>query len=566
MKKVALLLAAVVCFWGGSSVAAELKSASVISQVTVYPHNARVTRTASINLTKGEHSIVFDDIIPQFNENSLSVSGVGKGDVTILGAYVKTAYLTESSNNRVKELEAKLEEVQDHIKAAKKTLEVVEQEKKFIASVQLAASTQIPEDTMTKMPSATELQGTLDFITTGVAKANTKELETNIQLRGLYDEQTALREELRQLRTSHGRSKRSIVVNVDSHHQGVYDIVVSYLVEGASWRAVYDARVDHDNKKVALTTFGVVAQSTGEDWSNVTLTFSTAKPNVSGSLPEPWPWVLRLYDGQYEPFYLEQDVGLKRNKELVEKSSYAARESTVANFALEEGFQEAPAAPAALAQAEVSSEGVAIEFENKTPADVTSDGSEHKFPVATQTFDAEFKYAAYTRLSQYAYLQSRVTNSNTMPLIAGPINLFLDEQYIGQAHLNSVAPGEEFDLSLGIDEAVKVKKELVSKEVDTKGLMGMDKSNKTMTYQYKITLENYKKQSITFELFESMPVTQQDDLRVKITNVNPAPTDKDWEDREGVWRWTFPLTSGAKKEIMYTFTVEHHKDKVVQGL
>ena len=66
---------------------------SKINQVTVYTQGALVSRSAILKLTAGPQTIVFDDIIPQIDENSLRVSGEGSAQVKILGASFKKEFL-----------------------------------------------------------------------------------------------------------------------------------------------------------------------------------------------------------------------------------------------------------------------------------------------------------------------------------------------------------------------------------------------------------------------------------------------------------------------------------------
>ena len=77
---------------------------------------------------------------------------------------------------------------------------------------------------------------------------------------------------------------------------GEVQIELSYLLYGASWRPRYDARVDAAAGRVKLTQQALVSQRTGEDWANVALALSTARPSAATRLPdEPDPWYLDLY-------------------------------------------------------------------------------------------------------------------------------------------------------------------------------------------------------------------------------------------------------------------------------
>src|SRR4030095_5858559 len=69
---------------------------------------------------------------------------------------------------------------------------------------------------------------------------------------------------------------------------------LSYQLPDAGWRPLYDARLDSEAGHVELAQLGEVQQRTGEDWSGVALTLSTARPAVGAGLPELGSWFLNM--------------------------------------------------------------------------------------------------------------------------------------------------------------------------------------------------------------------------------------------------------------------------------
>ena len=49
---------------------------------------------------------------------------------------------------------------------------------------------------------------------------------------------------------------------------------------------------------VELSYFGIVRNGTGEDWNDVSLTLSTARPNIGGAAPELRPWIADVLSPQ----------------------------------------------------------------------------------------------------------------------------------------------------------------------------------------------------------------------------------------------------------------------------
>jgi len=117
-----------------------------------------------------------------------------------------------------------------------------------------------------------------------------------------------------------------------------------------------------------------------------------------------------------------------------------------------------------------------------------------------------------------------------------------------------------------VDENVKVKREQIEKKVDETLIAGIPSPTKRTTFKYKLTVENYKSKNINVKLFEAMPVSEDERIKVKIANVSLEPKEKDWKDRKGVWLWELELAPKTKKEIVYSYLIEHPRDMQVEGL
>lgn len=100
LNRVRFFCAAIVfLLWGTLPSWAETFSLpSKLSNVTVYPGSAHLTRTVSLDLPAGDHTVVFDAITPPVDESTLSVSGEGAAQVKIYGCYLKQEYLEQSPN------------------------------------------------------------------------------------------------------------------------------------------------------------------------------------------------------------------------------------------------------------------------------------------------------------------------------------------------------------------------------------------------------------------------------------------------------------------------------------
>ncbi len=529
----------------------EVKTDSKIVDVTVYSDGALVSRQASLSLSAGEHAVIFSDLKPEIDENSLRVSVVGKPEVKLFGAQLKKEFLEKPSSENIKKLQDDIQKLVDEKQKLEDNQDILSEEKEFLDSIRLFSDSQIPKDLVTKFPGVDELQKLLAFLDSKLKDNFSQGLQIEVDIRELNRKIDVLKRELAQVSGPAQKIKRSIAVELEIASASKFDLNVSYLAKGASWYPLYDARANFDKSQVEFVSYGIVKQKTSEDWQDLDITLSTAKPAVGGRMPYVSPWILRPYT--YEKSRMV--VGGMMMKSQTEAFNVEALDAGVAGREMKE--------PVQLAQ--VEEKGTAVVYKLAKKASVMSDGSEHKLPISTQNLRADFKYSTYPRLSTYAYLGSRVTNAKDLQLLAGRVNVFLDGDFVGASSIDNIGPGEEFDLYLGIDENVKVKKEQIDKKVDETLIGGIPSPDRRTNITNKFTIENYKTKNIIVHLFEAMPVPENDKIKVKIGNVSLQPNDKDWKDRKGIWRWELELKPKEKKEIIYSFSVEHPRNMTVEG-
>jgi len=530
--------------------AAEVEVRSEISEISVYTDSALINRVAHLELATGSYKAVFSNIVPEVDENSLRVSAEGSAIIKLFGAQVKKEYLEEAPSERIKQLEEEIQRLEDEIAGIQNLKIVLTEKKKFLNSITLFSNEQIPQDLVTRMPPISDLENILNFLDRGLKENYTQALDCELQIRDLENKVETLQNELSQISGVQEKIKRSIIVELEVLKEGTADLKVSYLVKGASWNPIYDARANFETSEVELVSYGVIKQITGEDWKEVDCSLSTAKPRVGGSMPYVAPWFLRPY----------QPEVAKDKMSVVSAPAYQTEAFKKEAGALEEKVE------GEIEFATAEEKGIAVVYTLPAKIAVKSDNSEHKFPISSQILSAVFEYSSYPRVSPFAYLGSRVTNSKGLQLLAGRVNIFLEGDFVGFSSIGNIAPSEEFDLYLGIDENVKVKRECLEKKVDETLIAGIPSRTKRTTYKYKLTVENYKSKKIKVKLYEAMPVSEDDRIKIKISEISLEPGVKDWEDRKGIWLWELELEPQQKQEIFYTFIVEHPRDMIVEGL
>jgi hypothetical protein len=149
-------------------------------------------------------------------------------------------------------------------------------------------------------------------------------------------------------------------------------------------------------------------------------------------------------------------------------------------------------------RAEVDDHGLAVTFSIKGKESLPADRRPHKVEVTTTQLDATLGYEAIPKISPWVYLKATAKNSTPFPILAGEVDVFRSSGYVGTGNLEFIAPGEEFAVSLGVDEDLKVKRVIDEKVDRAPKLFG---STRTIAYGYTIEVSNFKTaaQSITLD-------------------------------------------------------------------
>ena len=198
-------------------------------------------------------------------------------------------------------------------------------------------------------------------------------------------------------------------------------------------------------------------------------------------------------------------------------------------------------------------------FKLDSGGNIPSDGKPHKTIIFQDDYPCKFTHVVIPRLVSFAYLQANVKNNiNYATLLSGTANIFRDQIFVGTTQLENIAPGQEFNLNLGIDEGLKVVRELVERNVDKK-LMS---NQRRITYAYRLILTNLLKAEVSLLVTEQLPVSRNEQIKVKLIRSTPQIQ----MGEMGVLEWLVTIPPKEELEIYYQFNVEHPAELRVMGL
>ncbi|MFJ3583478.1 DUF4139 domain-containing protein [Streptomyces sp. NPDC090127] len=326
-----------------------------------------------------------------------------------------------------------------------------------------------------------------------------------------------------------------VELTVEAEAAGPVALRLSHLTSCALWRPAYRAELAGD--ALTLETGAVVWQRTGEDWSDVRLTLSTARSALATDPPS---------------------LGEDR---LTLKDRSAAERRTVDVELREEEIGSLGPVPV-VGLPGVDDGGETRVLRAPAPVSVPGDGRAHRVPLSVFTTAARREYACSPELSPLVTQVVRFDNRSGHVLLAGPVDLVGAGGFGGRGALEFTALGAPVELAFGSRDDHRVVRE-TEESRDTTGLTQRTVVTRTVRLHLSRFSAPGEQGERVVAVRERIPVSEVSAVEVRLHKdaCSPAP---DAVDAEGIVRWDVPLAPGGRRTL--TLVYELSASSKVTGL
>ncbi len=523
-----------------------LTVSSQVDSVIVYPHQVLVVRNASVTVS-GPGELAFPNLPGALDDNSVRIKAPG---IRVGEVQVRRGYLAEPTSE-VKRLLARLQELEDQFKGLDDEGAVLKAKEEFLNSVKLGAPEIISKELQQGKVAAESWRGALAFVGDELVKVKARQVKLAREKEKMQKQVEAARREYNDARAAI-ENRKEVRFNF-SADAGAYELRLAYVIaNAANWAPYYELRANPSGSKVEVSYFAKLAQRTGEDWENVRVVLSTTTPVLGVTPPEPNPWYLSLFEAMRDG-YKKRMVMPAPGGPMSERVSSAG--------GIGAGVPE---------EIQPVETGLSLQYAIPGRVSLRSGEQVKKLGLKHVALPAEFEYYTLPRSGQQAYLTGKLANTSDFVFLAGDGNTYVGDEYTGSTWLPNIAPQESALLSFGIDERVKVKRELV-RSFKSKG--GLFSRTEKQSFVYRTTVDNYTSKPVTIKVVEQVPVSKQGEIKVTVTKVEPKFLEEDKDKGTYTWKPTLEpkgkLASAAdvgRFTIDYEFTVEYPAGRRVQGL
>ncbi|MFJ3274254.1 DUF4139 domain-containing protein [Streptomyces sp. NPDC086776] len=202
-------------------------------------------------------------------------------------------------------------------------------------------------------------------------------------------------------------------------------------------------------------------------------------------------------------------------------------------------------------------------FDATARADIPSDGTWHTVTVGEIPVGLRTEYLCVPSVEQTVYATLVLSNATDQALLAGPVEVTVDDDFLLTTALPTLAPGGVRRVGLGPAEGIRVTRRTNLHE----STAGLRNNTTVLDHRVHVELANGLARPVVVEVRERVPVTSEPDVRIEERADWTAPEDGTDPDRHapGTRVWRLELPAGATAALDGGYEIRIPTGKALVG-
>jgi uncharacterized protein (TIGR02231 family) len=316
---------------------------------------------------------------------------------------------------------------------------------------------------------------------------------------------------------------------------------VRHLTPCALWRPAYRATLSPNGDDLRLESDALVWQHTGEDWPQVRVALSTARPALAAGPP-------RLHEDVL--FLRDRSAGERRTVEVdlreVEIQSVGPDDIAPEQADGLGGGSGTPVLPG------VDDGGQARLLASPGPVTVLSDGRPHRIRLSSSDLTAGAEYSCAPELSDLVTYSVRFRNTTGQVLLSGPVDLVRGSGFVGRGELRFTATDAVAELSFGSEDTFRVTR-AVEESRDTGALTGRTVLSRTV----RVSLSRFAPPDsapVPVTVRERIPVSELSAVEIHLDTRRSDPP-PGTADADGILRYDLTLGPDERRTLVLGYDI-----------
>ncbi|MGK0325331.1 MAG: hypothetical protein ACJA2M_001191 [Polaribacter sp.] len=616
MKKLFFLILCLILSKTYSQEISEKKIITEVNEVTVFIKDAQITRKKSVELKQGATILKFINLSPFIDAKSIQVKA--NGNITVLSVNHQQNYIDKlDKQQELLDFELKFREIEDKIKLEKTYLDILKEELAFLQENRnIGGKNQ--ELSVTNLKDASNFYSTkltslklkeierykrLDVL-------NKSKIDLDNQIKTITSKRDFPNGEILIKIDSKNNTKADFELSYLVGNSGwfpTYDIRAKNVNEPIE--IIYkanikqDTKIDWNNVKLNLSSANPNISGVAPELKTYFLNYNTLPPTynltsnqIKGKVVDeeqlPIPGVNVIvkgttigassdFDGNYSitiPNNSSQlefsfigyesqtlpitssnlNVYLKEDSQSLDEVvvvGYGSRKRKSVSEVLEgkvAGLQIRGASSYQIPSEQVVKQ-TTVDFEIEIPYSIKSDNKSYSVDMVNYNLPAEYKYFCVPKIDKDAFLIANISDWEKYNLLEGEANIFFEDTYVGKTLLDIRYATDTLQISLGRDKNISVKREKV-KTFTTKQFIG---SKKEESRVWTINVKNNKNQKINMLIFDQVPVSTLEEIKVDIFELSGAKHNIE----TGEIKWGISIEPNENKKFELKYSIKYPKNR-----
>ena len=594
MKRILISLLGLCFFIPGLK--AQQKFYPQINKVTVFKQSAQIDKSLAIELKKGYNEIILLGNSSRLNTQSIQFNSSKDFVITDFSPYIQFVRstqemedkLTDKEKLRVRVIKDSIELLRDKRNEIRDRMDILTSEGRTLNNIKELEKPQ-KADSMSLIADALNYYRSKNIEIAGLQyNLNESDIEFQKLIRKLKQELQII---LQDKEEGENLSKEEYCVKLNLYAKNDVKTRINYRynVSGIYWTPLYDIRFSSTNNPATFLLKAEFQQTTGEDWKDVSIVFSTEeqstniksldlkpmvyKKQVAGERPKTVATVSTVDDivAQVGGISDVENQGKARGEGgMVTYVNGVAKKGSVniPKPVIEKGSAESAVRMKSedieKMQTEIITENASTGISSsnnlltqdyivKMKYTIKSGERAKIIPLQEQNTKVNYKYFSVPKKEKVVYLAALFPTWEELGLANARANLYTDNKYVNSTYISANQTLDTLKVFVGRENKIAIERKIIKEkpiEANRKG------TELEQVINVKILVKNNNNNSVDIKIDDQIPISNSEKISITKGELLGAI----YDEKTGLLYWETSLKPLESKIFTFSYTCKYPKD------